>query len=132
MTVVTHVTQMSDVPAESADDPEQATPCELLRDLAREAAPADFGRGAGAAVTEEDVKPEELDPSDPAFHWHSVVRARGWAQPTLDGSNGGRTRRLGCGATDASTRTLHTRPTPRSSGWAAAVNAHPGPRGFGR
>jgi hypothetical protein len=80
---------MSDVPAESADDPEQPAPWELSDDLAREAAPADSGGGVGAPVTEVDLTPEELDPSDPAFHWHSVVRARGWAQPTLDGTDGG-------------------------------------------
>lgn len=79
---------MSDIPAESADNPAHTAPWELSDDLPG-AASTDSGRGVGAPVTEEDLTPAELDPSDPAFHWHSVVRARGWAQPTLDGSNGG-------------------------------------------
>lgn len=29
------------------------------------------------------------DPSQPSYHWHSVVAQRGWEQPTLDGTNGG-------------------------------------------
>lgn len=28
-------------------------------------------------------------PADPSFHWHSVVQARGWEQPRLDGGHGG-------------------------------------------
>ncbi|TWP34476.1 hypothetical protein [Leekyejoonella antrihumi] len=30
-----------------------------------------------------------LGPTLPGYHWHSVVRARGWEQPRLDGGNGG-------------------------------------------
>jgi hypothetical protein len=86
---VIQVIQMSDVPAESADNPAHTAPWELTDDLAREAASTDSGRGVGALVTGVDLTPKDLDPSDPAFHWHSIVRARGWAQPTLDGSNGG-------------------------------------------
>ena len=93
MIQVNQVIRMSNVPAESADDPRQPAPGELSSrigpDTALDAAPAGADRGAGAAVTEAEPALRELDPSDPAFHWHSVVRARGWAQPTLDGSNGG-------------------------------------------
>lgn len=32
---------------------------------------------------------QDPTPSDPSFHWHSVVQARGWEQPRLDGGNGG-------------------------------------------
>ncbi|WP_141841530.1 hypothetical protein [Humibacillus xanthopallidus] len=77
------------LPDESADDLDQPAPGELSCDIGLDAAPAGAGGGAGAAVTEAEPALQELDPSDPAFHWHSVVRARGWAQPTLDGSNGG-------------------------------------------
>src|SRR6478609_10179061 len=80
---------MSEVPAESADDPEQLAPWELTCDTALDAVAADSGEGAGTAAIEAETALRELDPSEPAFHWHSVVRARGWAQPTLDGSNGG-------------------------------------------
>lgn len=32
---------------------------------------------------------KQLGPSLPAYHWHSVVQARGWEQPRLDGGHGG-------------------------------------------
>lgn len=80
---------MSDIPAESADDPEPPAPWELPCDTALDAASVGTGGGVGAAAAAAEPAFRELDPSDPAFHWHSVVRARGWAQPTLDGSNGG-------------------------------------------
>lgn len=32
---------------------------------------------------------DDPSPADPSFHWHSVVEARGWEQPRLDGGNGG-------------------------------------------
>ncbi|WP_256791964.1 hypothetical protein [Terrabacter sp. Ter38] len=80
---------MSDIPAEPADYPRQPAPWQLSCDTAPDAVPAGADGGAGEAVTEADPALRELDPSDPAFHWHSTVRARGWEQPTLDGSNGG-------------------------------------------
>ena len=89
MIQVIQVIQVSDIPARSADDPEQPAPWELSSGIGPDAALDAASEGAGAAFSEAEPTPGELDPSDPAFHWHSVVRARGWAQPTLDGSNGG-------------------------------------------
>ena len=86
---MTHVIRMSDVPAESADDVEQPAPWELSSDIGPDAALDATSEGAGAAVTEAEPALRELDPSDPAFHCHNVVGARGWALPTVDGSNGG-------------------------------------------
>ncbi|WP_141845257.1 hypothetical protein [Humibacillus xanthopallidus] len=75
---------MSNIPDESADDPRQPAPWELSCDTALDAPVDPDGSG-----NETESTPREPGPSDPAFHWHSAVRARGWAQPTLDGSNGG-------------------------------------------
>lgn len=36
-----------------------------------------------------EVHTRELGPSAPSYHWHSVVEARGWEQPRLDGGHGG-------------------------------------------
>ena len=78
------VTRMSDIPTGSSDDPGQHAPRALPCDIALDA-PVD----SDAAAVQAETSLRELDPSDPAFHWHSIARARGWAQPTLDGSNGG-------------------------------------------
>lgn len=44
----------------------------------------------GSGVAQELARDNQrLGPSLPGYHWHSVVAARGWEQPTLDGRNGG-------------------------------------------
>lgn len=43
-----------------------------------------------AAIAEELTRDNQrLESLLPGYHWHSVVAARGWEQPTLDGRNGG-------------------------------------------
>lgn len=42
-----------------------------------------------AELAEALLDDHEATPADASFHWYSVVQARGWEQPRLDGGNGG-------------------------------------------
>lgn len=52
-----------------------------------EPTPNDVNHGRSINVILDRLE-RQYGPSDPSFHGHSVIQRRGWAQPTLAGSNG--------------------------------------------